>query len=101
LRSPAALPFADAVLDAGVLAVPQFQPGDLAGDDAAAGVGEERGHAVPVHVGEGELGAGVGRSLRKISRDPAGQELRSIMPVASATHAPPRSPSSSMAGCQH
>ena len=36
-------PEKEAVLDAGVLAVPQFQPGDLPGDHAAAGAGEERG----------------------------------------------------------
>ncbi len=36
----------DAVLDPGMLALSQFQPGDLAGDPAAAGVGDERGDAV-------------------------------------------------------
>jgi len=35
--------FADAVLDAGVLAMPQLQAGDLAGDDTGGGVGDERG----------------------------------------------------------
>src|SRR4029077_13114984 len=37
---PGLLAFADAVLDPGVLAVPQLQPGGLAGDHTAAGVGE-------------------------------------------------------------
>jgi hypothetical protein len=47
---------ADAVLDAGVGAVPHFQVGQLPG----AGVGEERGEAVPVNIGESHLRAGVG-----------------------------------------
>jgi hypothetical protein len=38
-----------------MLAVSQLQARDLAGDHAAAGVGEERRHPVPVDVGEGEL----------------------------------------------
>jgi hypothetical protein len=84
-----------------MLAVSQLQARDLAGDHAAAGVGEERRHPVPVDVGEGELRARMGRSLRRISRDPSGHDDRSIMPVASATQAPSRSPSSSIAGCQH
>src|SRR5204863_9156231 len=53
------LAFADAVLDPGVLAVPQLQPGCLPGDDAAGSVGEEGGDPVAVDVGEGELGARV------------------------------------------
>jgi len=53
------LRLADAVFDPGVLAVPQFQPGGLPGDHAGAGVGEEGGDAMPVHVGEGELRAGM------------------------------------------
>jgi hypothetical protein len=63
-----------------MLAVSQLQARDLAGDHAAAG------------VGEGELRARMGRSLRRISRDPSGHDDRSIMPVASATQAPSRSP---------
>ena len=59
VAQPGGLAFADAVFDPGVLAVPQFQPGGLPGDDAAGRVGEERGDPVPVGVGEGELGAGV------------------------------------------
>ncbi len=96
------LAFADAVFNPGVLAVAQLQPGRLPGNHAGSGVGEECGDAVPVHVGEGELRPGWGRSLRKISREPSGQEDRSIMPVASAAQAPSRrSSQASMAGCQH
>ena len=62
-RSPVALACADAVLDAGVLAVAQLQPGELAGHDPGRGVGEERGDPMPVDVGEGQLGAGVGAFL--------------------------------------
>lgn len=50
---------ADAVLDAGVAAVPQFQVGEL----AAFGVGEEAGDTESVGVGEAELRAGVGAFL--------------------------------------
>jgi hypothetical protein len=46
-----------------MLAVSQFQARDLAGDHAAAGVGEERRHPVPVDVGEGELRARMGAFL--------------------------------------
>jgi hypothetical protein len=95
------LALADAVFDPGVLAVPQLQPGDLVADDPAGCVGEERGDAVPVDVGEGELSARVRAFLAQDEPRPSGQEDRPIMPVASATQAPSRSPSSSMAGCQH
>ena len=37
------LGFADAVLDPGVLPVPQLQSGELAGHDTERGVGDERG----------------------------------------------------------
>jgi hypothetical protein len=46
-----------------MLAVSQLQARDLAGDHAAAGVGEERRHPVPVDVGEGELRARMGAFL--------------------------------------
>jgi hypothetical protein len=39
------------------------QPGELAGHHAVAGVGEKPGDAVPVGVGERQLGAGVGSFL--------------------------------------
>ena len=45
------LGLADAVLDPGVLPVPQIQSGQLAGHRADRGVGDERGDAVPVVVG--------------------------------------------------
>ena len=96
------LGLANAIFDAGVLAVPQLQAGYLAGDATAGGVGEERGDAVASTSVNVSCAPGCGRSLRRISRDPSGQDDRSIMPVASATHAPSRSPSSSsIAGCQH
>src|SRR5207248_10624302 len=56
VAQPGGLAFADAVFDPGVLAVPQLQPGDLVRDHAAGCAGEERGDAVPVDVGEGQLG---------------------------------------------
>ncbi len=52
--------FADAVLHAGVLAVTQLEPGKLSGDDAGGGVGEKRGHAHTVGVGEPQLRSRVG-----------------------------------------
>ncbi len=51
--------FADAVLDAGVLAVPQFQTGDLTSNDTGFGVGDERGDPHPVGVGEPQLRTGM------------------------------------------
>ena len=54
---------ADAVFDAGVLAVPQFQAGELTGDHAVECVGEESGDAVAVGVGEPQLGSGMGAFL--------------------------------------
>ena len=66
--------FTDAVFDAGVLAVPQFQAGDLPGHDTGFGVGDERGDPHAVGVGEPQLRPGWGRSLRRISRVPGGQE---------------------------
>lgn len=63
------LEFADAVFDAGVLTVPQLQAGDLPGHDTGGGVGDERGDSV-----NRNCAPGCGRSLRRISRVPAGQE---------------------------
>jgi hypothetical protein len=75
-----------------MLAVSQLQARDLAGDHAAAGVGEERRHPVPVDVGEGELRARMGAFLAQDQPRPFRHDDRSIMPVASATQAPSRSP---------
>jgi hypothetical protein len=77
---------ADAVLAARPPAVAQFQVRELAGP----GVGGEAGEAVPADAGEAQLGAGVGCSLRTITRIPSGHDDRSSRPVSSATHAPGR-----------
>ncbi len=56
---------------------------------------------MPAEVGESQLRAGMGRSLRTITRIPPGQPSRSSSPVISATQAPGRaSPSASQAGSQ-
>ncbi len=70
----------DAVFDPGVLAVPQLQPSHLPWDDAGRGVGEHGGDPVPVHVGEGELGAWVGAFL-------AQDQPRSLRPGGQVDHA--------------
>ena len=59
LVSPVSFGSADAVLGAGPAAVAQFQVGELATRAAGAGVGGERGVAVPVAVGGAQLRAGV------------------------------------------
>jgi hypothetical protein len=55
---------ADAVLRSGPAAVAQFQVGEL----AARGAGGEACEPVAVDVGEAQLGAGCGLSLRTITR---------------------------------
>jgi hypothetical protein len=60
------LGLSDAVLDAGVLAVAQFQAGELTGDDTGGGVGDDavtRSPSESVNV----VSPGCGRSLRRIS----------------------------------
>ena len=52
--------FADAVFDAGVLTVAQFQARDLPGHDTSGCVGDERGDPHAVGVGEPQLRTGVG-----------------------------------------
>ena len=52
VAQPGVLPIADAVLDAGVAAVSQFQVGELVGGSAGGGVGEETGDPHPVVVGD-------------------------------------------------
>ena len=98
---PGGLGLADPVLDAGVLAVAQFQPGELAGDDAGGGVGDERGDPQPVGVGEPQLRAGMGAFLAQDQPGPGRPAVRSTSAVASATQAPSRMPPSvSIAGYQ-
>ena len=58
-RRPVALGLSDPVLDAGVLAVSQFESGGLVGDYPGSGVGQERGDPVPVDVGEPQLSPGM------------------------------------------
>jgi len=59
VAQPGVLRRADAVLDAGVAAVAQFEVGELGGGAAAGGVGEEPGDAQPVAVGDPQLRARV------------------------------------------
>jgi hypothetical protein len=81
LREARVLVVADAVLDAGVLAVAALHDRDL-------GVGlvdQDRLEAVAVVVCERQLRAGVGHSRRRITRDPADQLERSRWSVISTT----------------
>ena len=108
-RKAGDLGLADPLFHAGVLTVARLESRGLPGHDAGpvpSGVGEDRGDAVSVDVGEGELGAGVGAFLAQDQPVAFGHEERSIMPVASATDAPSRNTSPSpwsgrSAGCQH
>ena len=84
VAQPGVLGVPDAVLAAGPAAVPQFQVGEL----AFPRVGGEGGEPVPVDVGEPQLRPGCGRSLRTMTRIPAGQDDRSSISVMSATQAP-------------
>ncbi len=59
VTQPGDLGLADAVLDAGVLAVAQFQAGELTRYHRISGVGQEPCDAVPVGIGERQLGAGM------------------------------------------
>ena len=92
---------ADAVFDAGVLAVAQLQAGEV----AAGLAGEKDLVAAALSVGEaaGCLGAGVG-TLAAAETAGAGREAgleRSSQPVTSATQAPSRGrPSAAIAGRQ-
>ena len=74
---------ADAILDAGALAVAQLQHGDV-----AVLVGDEDLEAVPVGVGEAPGRRG-GSSRRQIARVPCGQPAKSRL-ESSATSAPSR-----------
>ena len=101
VAQPGGLGFADAVLDAGVLTVPQLQAGELPGDDTGWGVGDERGDPHAVGVGEPQLRAGV-RAFFAQDQPGAGRPAdRLTRSVASATQAPSRIPPSvSIAGYQ-
>ncbi len=81
LRRPVALAWADAVLDAGVLAVAQFQPGKLTRDHPVGGVGEKPGDAMPIAIVK-DKAPGCGRSLHTISLVPAGHFDRSTKSMA-------------------
>lgn len=62
----------DPVFDPGVLAVVEFPPGGLTGNDPLGDVGDERGDPMPVRVGERQLGTGMGAFARPAGRsDPA------------------------------
>jgi hypothetical protein len=63
VTQPGGFGLTNSVLDPGVLAMPQFQAGELARHHTVAGVSDERGDAVPVGVGEPQLRAGVGPFL--------------------------------------
>jgi hypothetical protein len=76
----------DPVLTPGAAAVTQLEAGEL----PAFGAGREAGEPVPADVGEPQLRAGVGRSLRTMTRMPFGQPARSSRPVSSAIQAPSR-----------
>ena len=76
----------DAVLDDRVLAMENFELGDV----GVGLVGDEALEAMPVEIGERQLGAGCGRSRRQISRVRSGQSGRLTLPVSSVTQAPSR-----------
>ena len=87
------LGLADAVLDAGVLAVAQFQAGQLSGNDAGCGVGDERGHPHAVNVGEPQLRPRVGAFFAQYQAGPGrpgsevdqGRGFGHPRPIAQAT----------------
>jgi hypothetical protein len=82
--------------DAGAAAMAQLQGGQV----GVGLVGDEHLEAVPVGVGERQLGARWGSSRRQIARVPGGQPARSRA-CSSATSAPrPAWPWPSMAGIQ-
>ena len=81
VAQPGVLGVADAVLAAGAAAVPQFQVREL----AFSRVGGEGGEPVPVNR---SCAPGWGRSLRTMTRIPAGQDDKSSIAVMSATQAP-------------
>jgi hypothetical protein len=87
---------ADAVLDAGVAAVPDFEVGVLASRAAGLGVVTNAVKRCPSASVNRSCAPGCGRPRRTITRDHAGHLSRSSRPVSSATQAPSRgSPSMS------
>ena len=68
----ASLRGADAVLDPGAAAVPQFEVGELTARAAGAGVGGEGGVRCPSESVNRNCAPGCGRSLRTITRMPVG-----------------------------
>ena len=84
VAQPGVLRAADPVLTAGAAAVPQFQVREL----AFPRVGGEGGEPCPSTSVNRSCAPGCGRSLRTMTRIPAGQDDRSGIPVMSATHAP-------------
>ena len=84
VAQPGVFGVADAVLAAGAAAVAQFQVGEL----PALGVGGEAVNRWPSRSVNRSWAPGCGRSLRTITRIPAGQPVRSSRPVSSATQAP-------------
>ena len=88
VAQPGVLGRADAVLDAGVAAVAQFEVGELAVGPPWAVLVRNPVTRCPSASVNRSCAPGCGRSLRRISRVPAGQADRSTSPVASATQAP-------------
>ena len=80
VAEPGGLGLADAVLDTGVLAVPQLQSRCLAGHHARFGIGQNRGDPMTVDIGERELGSRVGTFL-------AQDQPRSVRPRREVDHA--------------
>ena len=102
VAQPGGLGLADPVLDAGVLAVAQFQAGELTGMTPGAVSVMNAVTRWPSESVKFSCAPGWGRSLRRINRVPAGQGLMSTRSVASATQAPSRMPPpDSIAGYQH
>ena len=99
ITQPGGLGLTDAVLHPGVLAVAQFQAGDLSGHHPSGVSVMNPVTRCPSESVNRSCAPGWGRSLRRISRVPSGHADRSTRSVASATHAPSRIPrSASMAG---
>ncbi len=80
LARPGGFELADAVLDAGVLAVTQFQTGQLSGHLPGGGVGDERGDAHAVDVGEPQLGHAPGQPVDLACPNPTCAAQREAAP---------------------
>lgn len=75
---------ADPVFDAGVLAMPQFQPGELTRHHTVGGVGEKTGDAVSIGVGEPHLRT----------------RMRAFLAEGSTGYPPAKPAPESIAGCR-